>query len=87
MIYILVEKNPVKPVGIFSSEATARGQAIDGEYIIIPVEMNRLYAGGIVSEAMTGAIIVKAKGTELAEAINQVLSRLGDIEARLTALE
>lgn len=84
MIYILVEKDPVKPIGIFSSEASARSQAVEGEYLIVPVELDRLYSGGIVSEAMTGAITVKAKGTELSEAVALVLSRLSTIDSQIS---
>lgn len=84
MIYILVEKNPVKPIGIFSTESIARNQAVEGDYLIIPVELNRRYSGGIVSEAMTGAITVKAKGTELSEAVTQVLDRLTTIESQIS---
>ena len=87
MIYILVEKNPVKPIGIFSTEAIARGQAVEGEYLIIPVELDRLYSSGIVSEAMVGAITVKATGTELSEAVALVLSRLNTIDNRLDSID
>lgn len=101
MIYILVQKSDKKVLGIFSTEAIARGQAVEGVYLIIPVDLDRLYGAGIVSEAMAGAITVKAKGTELSEAVNQVLSRLdtidnqiafaagklSDFETRITALE
>jgi hypothetical protein len=87
MIYILVEKNPIKPIGIFSSEAIARGQAVEGEYLIIPVDLDRRYSGGIVSEAMLGAITVKATGTELSEAVALVLGRLDLIDNRLDTIE
>ena len=84
MIYILVEKNATKPIGIFSTEAIARGQAVEGEYLIIPVETNRLYGDGIVSEAMAGAINIKAMGTELSEAVALVLGRLDTIDNQIS---
>ena len=87
MIYILVEKDPVKPIGIFSTEAIARNQAIEGEYLIIPVKLDHLYSGGIVNEAMTGAITVKAKGTELSEAVALVLGRLNTIDGNISTIQ
>ena len=84
MIYILVEKNPIKPIGIFSTEELARGNAFEGDYLIIPVELNRRYNARIVDEAMVGAITVKAKGTELSVAVDLVLSRLDTIDNQIT---
>ncbi len=87
MVYILVEKDPIKPVGIFSTEAGARSQAVEGEYLIIPVENDRLYVSGIVSEAMAGAITIKALGTELSEAVSLVLGRLDTIDGNITTIQ
>lgn len=84
MIYILVEKNPIKPIGIFSSEATARNHAVEGEYLVIPIEIDRVYGGGIANEAMTGAINIKALGTELSEAVALVLGRLDSIDSQIS---
>ncbi len=84
MIYILVQKSDRKVIGIFSTEEIARGNAIEGEYLIIPVELDRRYDGGIVSEAMAGAINIKATGTELSEAVQEVLSRLDTIETQIS---
>ena len=83
MIYILVEKNPINPIGIFATEDLARGNAFEGDYLIIPVELNRRYNAGIVSETMVGAITVKAKGPELSIAVDLVLSRLDTIDNQI----
>lgn len=94
MIYILVQKSDKKAIGIFSSEAIARNNAVEGEYLIIPLELDRRYDAGIINEAMMGAFTVKATATDLTEYVQQIKKAiiginetLDSLDARITALE
>lgn len=50
-------------VGVFGTQAAAQQAAIDGEYVIVPIEANRVYTN-MIDETLPGAIVFQADGFE-----------------------
>ena len=81
-------------IGVFSTEDGAKQAAVDGEYVLVPIEANQSYAS--IDESLPGAIVYQADGfdtrlteveTDLANTKTQAQTKFADIEARLIALE
>jgi len=89
-------------VGVFGTQNAAQQAAVDGEYVIVPIEANRTYAN-MIDETLPGAIVFQADGfqtrltalenqadgiqTELDNTQSQAQAKFTQVDGRLDDLE
>ena len=88
-------------VGVFSTEENAKQAAVDGEYVLVPIEANQSYVG--IDESLPGAIVYQADGfdtrltavetdldntkTQAQTKFAQIDAEIADLQARVVVLE
>jgi len=77
--------------GVFDDPDQARSQAISGQWLIIPVEANRIYGSNIIDEGMTGAVWRSGSSDEITGILQSMrddfLAFKNSVQQRLDALE
>ena len=91
--WILCENNggALKPVGVFGSEQAGRDGAIDGHYLLIPIDTGQIY-DNMISISAPGAVLFEKSGektrlTALEDQAVIILAGIDQISARLDTMQ
>jgi len=84
MLYLLVEKENLIPIGIENTENSAKRMAPDGDYFIVPIQEGIIYKT-IVDIDIPGT--VSFSKTDIDSELETTKQRIQDLESRLDILE
>ncbi len=85
-VFLLIDTNE-RPLGIFNAEQVARNRVEEGDYYLIPIEVNRIHSSTIIDIGRVGVVALRADKTVLAEKYQQIKARAETIETDLALLE
>lgn len=80
-IWLLCKTDPIKPIGVFLNQDSAKGAAVDGRYLVLPIEAGETY-NDLLDENLPGALYFDREGYE--QAVQAVKNALADIRSDIS---